>query len=125
VTAMAKVEKQISTTRHGPYLLRRLGVTQFQQDPEQWANRVQVAVDVKADFAATFGGAEDEAGAGAEEEDGYGARRKRKKEEEAAAAAAAGAGAGDGNGDDEPAKKKEKKEKKSDKKEKKEKKSKK
>ena len=49
VSAMARVEKQVSTTRHGPYLLRRLGVTQFQQEPEQWRNRVQVAEDVKQD----------------------------------------------------------------------------
>ena len=111
VSAMARVEKQISTTRHGPHLLRRLGVTQFQQEPEQWRNRVQVAEDVKADFAKTFGVAEEDdddggaAAAGDEGGGGGGGGTKRKKEDAAAA--------GRGGGDDKPSKK-EKKESKTD-----------
>ena len=71
VSAMARVERQISTTRHGPFLLRRLGVTQFQQEPEQWRNRVQVAEDVKADFAREFGMEEEE------EEDNRGSKKQK------------------------------------------------
>ena len=74
VAAMARNEKQIAATRHGPHLLRRLGVTQFRQEPEQWRNRAQVAEDVKADFAAMFGGAEEPEGKSS-------AAGKRKKEE--------------------------------------------
>jgi nucleolar protein 9 len=60
VAALARSEAQIAATRHGPFLLRRLGVTQFKSDADQWRNRTKVAEEVKADFARTFGGAEEE-----------------------------------------------------------------
>ena len=102
VRRMSQGEKQIAGTRHGPYLLRRLGVADFKGDPEQWRNRAKVAVDVKADFAKTFGGDED-----AEEEEENAGKGKRKAEE-----SDGGGGGGEDDDDDERVAEKAKKEKK-------------
>ena len=59
VDALAS-EAQIAATRHGPFLLRRLGVTQFKSDADQWRNRTKVAEEVKADFREDVRGAEED-----------------------------------------------------------------
>jgi hypothetical protein len=51
-------------------LLRRLGVSQFRADPEQWNKRAKQAEDVKADFAREFGMEE-------EEEDNRGSKKRK------------------------------------------------
>ena len=47
VEAISRAEKVVVATRHGPYLLKRLGVTQFNQEPEQWRNRAKVGHERK------------------------------------------------------------------------------
>ena len=71
VSAMSRAESQIQGTRHGPHLLRRLGVSQFRADPEQWNKRAKQAEDVKADFAREFGMEEEE------EEDNRGPKKRK------------------------------------------------
>ena len=60
VQAVASDEQKVAATRHGAFLMKRLGVSEFNQAPEVWKNRTEKAEDVKADFAKTFGVAEEE-----------------------------------------------------------------
>jgi nucleolar protein 9 len=118
IAALARDEAKIAATRHGPFLLKRLGVSQFKEDKEAWTKQAKNAEDVRADFAKTFGGAEEEEGKeeGGEEEEGKGGTGGKRKEKPAARDA-------DENPPAEKKAKKEKKEKKEkEKKEKKEKK---
>jgi nucleolar protein 9 len=60
VQAVARDEQKVAATRHGPFLMKRLGVAEFNKAPEQWQKRTEKAEDVKADFLKTFGGAEED-----------------------------------------------------------------
>ena len=74
VQAIARDEQKVAATRHGPFLMKRLGVAEFNKAPEQWHRRTEKAEDVKADFLATFGGAEE-----GDDGDGDGDRRDGKR----------------------------------------------
>lgn len=113
LSGLAGQEGPLNATRHGPFLMRRLGVTAFKAAPEQWASKQKTAESMMNEFAKEFG--EDE---------------KKPSPVEAPASKKSKRSSSDDdedNGDDAPAKKKDKKEKKEkkDKKEKKEKKEKK
>ena len=109
VSAMSRAESQIQGTRHGPHLLRRLGVSQFRADPEQWNKRAKQAEDVKADFAREFGMEEEE------EEDNRGSKKQKTED----FAQEEHANEGDAEEDEEAPKEKKAKKEKKEKKEKK------
>ena len=81
VQAIARDEQKVAATRHGPFLMKRLGVAEFNKAPEQWHRRAEKAEDVKADFLKTFGGAEE--GDGGDGRNGRDGKRKAEGSEEA------------------------------------------
>jgi nucleolar protein 9 len=46
VQAIARDEQKVAATRHGPFLMKRLGVAEFNKAPEQWHRRTEKAEDV-------------------------------------------------------------------------------
>ncbi|CAL52476.1 Armadillo-type fold [Ostreococcus tauri] len=58
LSGLAGQEGPLNATRHGPFLMRRLGVTQFKAAPEQWKNKQKTADAMMGAFEKEFGGEE-------------------------------------------------------------------
>jgi hypothetical protein len=55
LSGLAGQEGPLNATRHGPILMRRLGVTQFKAAPDQWKSKQKTAETMMSEFEKEFG----------------------------------------------------------------------
>ena len=58
LSGLAGQEGPLNATRHGPILMRRLGVTQFKAAPDQWKSKQKTAETMMSEFEKEFGAEE-------------------------------------------------------------------
>ena len=58
LSGLAGQDGPLNATRHGPILMRRLGVTQFKAAPDAWKSKQKTAETMMSEFEKEFGGEE-------------------------------------------------------------------